>query len=146
MILKAEMTEKSIHILEPELSEALHTKYIAGTMICLHITKWSSSRSVRQNAMLHSLITRVRDSLGGLFADVKNQMCMELGFDVYRFIPETFEPPDYLVRFFKYHGDDYYRKSTTKYTVTEANVFIKNIAGICKDNNIDIDDIIQEDK
>lgn len=140
---RAVLENRRVRILEPEKLSSFGASLPAGTELEATFRKWSDSRSLRANALFHSLVGRYAKANGIAFDQVKIDMKKHYG--VWVSLEDALKDmPPWNGRLVDYYGEKVILKSTADYTVREFNELIKGTLAECFDSGVKIDDIMTE--
>ena len=139
---RAVLENRRVRILEPEKLSSFGASLPAGTELEATFRKWSDSRSLRANALFHSLVGRYAKANGIAFDQVKIDMKKHYG--VWVSLEDALKDmPPWNGRLVDYYGEKVILKSTADYTIREFKELTDGLVSECHDSGVEIGDILE---
>ncbi len=140
--LKAVVVDGRIRLNDPERMREYAKTLGEGREVELTVRPWSAGRSLRANALFHSILGRYCKENGLAMARAK--MDFKRNFGVWMPAEKALQyPPAWTGQFAEYYGEMLFLKSTAQYTIREFKELTDGLLAECHDSGVFIDDILE---
>lgn len=140
--LKAVVIDGRIRLDEPERMREYAKTLGEGREVELTVRPWSEGRSLRANALFHSILARYAKANGILMEKAKVDFKRNFGVWV-KADAAIKSPPPWRGTFADYYGEMIFLKSTSDYTIREFKELTDGLLSECHDSDVDIADILE---
>jgi len=140
--LKAVVIDGRIRLDEPERMREYAKTLGEGREVELTVRPWSAGRSLRANALFHSILARYAKANGERMEKVKLDFKRNFGVWV-KADAAMKSPPTWRGTFADYYGEVIFLKSTADYTIREFKELTDGLVSECHDSGVEIGDILE---
>jgi len=140
--LKAVVVDGRIRLNDPERMREYAKTLGDGREVELTVRPWSAGRSLRANALFHSILGRYCKENG--LAMARGKLDFKRNFGVWVKADAAMKsPPTWRGTFADYYGEVIFLKSTADYTIREFKELTDGLVSECHDSGVEIGDILE---